>query len=141
MIILDTNVISELLLRVPDPVVTAWANRQAKDQLVTTAITAMELQAGVEKLLQSHRRTRLEVDISWALDDLLGGRVLNFDRKAASAAAAWHAHCRRMGRTVPTTDTQIAGIAISRRIPIATRDIRDFEDIDVKLINPWAEAV
>jgi len=96
----------------------------------------MELRAGVEKLLQSKRRQQLETDVSWALDDLLGGRALNFGRKAAYAAAAWHAHCRRMGRPVTTSDVQIAGIAISRRIPIATRDIRDFEDIGVKLIDP-----
>jgi len=100
----------------------------------------MELRAGIEKLLQSHRRRKLDEDVTWALDDLLGGRVLNFDRKAAYAAASWHAHCRRMGRPVPTTDTQIAGIAISRRIPIATRDIGDFEDIGVKLIDPWTSS-
>ena len=137
MIILDTNVISALILAVPDPAVRAWANRQARDALVTTAITVMELRAGIEKLLQSHRRRNLEQDVAWALDDLLGGRMLNLDRKAAYAAASWHAHCRRMGRPVPTTDVQIAGIAIARRIPIATRDIRDFEDVGVKLIDPW----
>jgi toxin FitB len=137
-IILDTNVISELIQTAPDPAVRSWANGQKRDELVTTAVTVMELRAGIEKLLQSKRRQQLETDISWALDDLLGGRVLNFDRKAAYAAAAWHAHCRRMGRPVPTTDVQIAGIAISRRIPIATRDIRDFDDIGVKLIDPWA---
>lgn len=137
MIILDTNVISELITNAPDPVVRAWANRQPKGELVTTSITVMELRAGVEKLLQSRRRKKLEDDINWALDDLLQGRVLNFDRRAADAAAAWFGLCRRDGRTVPTTDFQIAGIAISRRIPIATRDIGDFEGIGVKLINPW----
>ena len=137
MIILDTNVISELITDAPDPVVRAWANRQPRGDLITTSVTVMELRAGVEKLLQSRRRKRLEEDIDWALNDLLGGRVLNFDRRAAYAAAAWFGICRRAGRTVPTTDFQIAGIAISRRIPIATRDIRDFEDVGVKIINPW----
>lgn len=137
MIILDTNVISELVTSAPDPVVRAWANRQPKGELVTTSITVMELRAGVEKLLQSRRRKQLEADIDWVLDDLLDGRVLNFDRRAALAAVAWFGTCRRAGRIVPTTDFQIAGIAISRRVPIATRDIRDFEGIGVKLINPW----
>jgi predicted nucleic acid-binding protein len=136
-IILDTNVISELITNAPDPAVREWANRQPKGELVTTSITVMELRAGVEKLLQSGRRTQLETDINWALDDLLDGRVLNFDRRAAYAAAAWFGVCRRNGRTVPTTDFQIAGIPISRRIPIATRDIRDFEGVGVKLLNPW----
>ena len=88
MIILDTNVISELIKTTPNPVVRAWANGQKRDELVTTAVTVMELRAGIEKLLQSKRRQQLETDVSWALDDLLGGRVLNFDRKAAHAAAA-----------------------------------------------------
>ena len=138
MIILDTNVISAPIQAVPDARVRAWANQQRREGLVTTAVTVMELRAGIEHLLESKRRRQLDADVTWALDDLLGGRVLNFDRKAAFAAAAWHAHCRRSGRPVPTTDVQIAGIAISRRIPIATRDIRDFEDVGVKLIDPWA---
>jgi hypothetical protein len=71
------------------------------------------------------------------LEDLLGSRVLNFDRRAAFATARWHAYCQRIGRIIQTTDAQIAGIAISRNIPIATRDIHDFADIAVKLINPW----
>ena len=136
MIILDTNVVSELIKNSPDPVVRAWANAQPRDSLMTTAITVMELRAGVEKLLESRRRQKLETDIDWALNDLLGGRVLSFDRKAAFATAEWFGFCRRAGRSVQTTDMQIAGIAISRNIPIATRDVHDFADISVKLINP-----
>jgi toxin FitB len=136
-IILDTNVVSELIKIAPDPVVKAWANRQPRDALLTTTITVMELRAGLEKLLQSHRRQKLEADIDWALDELLGGRVLSFDRRAAFATAEWFGYCRRAGRSIQTTDMQIAGIAIYRNIPIATRDIHDFEDIPVKLINPW----
>ena len=138
MIILDTNVISELIKNTPDPLVRAWANGQPREALMTTAITVMELRAGIEKLLQSHRRQKLESDIDWALNDLLGGRVLSFDRKAALATAEWFGFCRRAGRSVQTTDMQIAGIAISRNIPIATRDVHDFKDISVKLIDPWA---
>ena len=137
MIILDTNVVSELIKAAPDPSVRAWANRQRRDTLLITAITVMELRAGVEKLLQSRRRRELESRIDWALSELLGGRVLNFDRRAAFATAEWYGFCRRAGRSLQTTDMQIAGIAISRNIPIATRDMVDFEDISVKLINPW----
>jgi predicted nucleic acid-binding protein len=136
-IILDTNVVSELIRETPDPVVRAWANVQARDSLLTTAITVMELRAGVEKLLQSRRRQRLEADIDWALNDLLGGRVLSYDRRAAFATAEWFGRCRRAGRSIQTTDMQIAGVAISRNIPLATRDVHDFEGISVRLINPW----
>jgi predicted nucleic acid-binding protein len=136
-IILDTNVVSELIKNAPDPAVRAWANAQPRDSLMTTAITVMELRAGVEKLLQGRRRQKLETDIDWALNDLLGGRVLSYDRRAAFATAEWFGYCRRAGRSIQTTDMQIAGIAISRNIPIATRDVHDLEDISVKLINPW----
>jgi toxin FitB len=141
MIILDTNVVSELSRHAPDPPVRAWANAQARKALLTTSITVMELCAGVEKLLQSRRRQELEAGIDWALNDLLGGRVIDFDRRAAFAAAEWYGYCRRVGRPRRTTDLQIAGIAICRNIPLATRDVEDFADIGVKLINPWTTAV
>ena len=135
MIILDTNVVSELIRNAPDLGVRAWANTQARDSLVTTAITVMELRAGVEKLLQRRRRQKLEADIDWALNDRLGGHVLRYDRRAAFATAEWFGRCRRAGRSIQTIDMQIA---ISRKIPIATRDVQDFEHIGVKLINPWS---
>jgi len=122
---------------VPSLSVRAWAGLQRRDQLVTTAVTVMELRSGVENLLHSKRRRELDTALDWALEDLLGNRVLNFDRRAAFATARWHAYCQRIGRIIQTTDAQIAGIAISRNIPIATRDIHDFADIAVKLVNPW----
>jgi predicted nucleic acid-binding protein len=141
MIILDTNVIAELIRSAPHPAVRAWMNAQSRDALVTTAITVMELRGGVETLLQSHRRQELESGIDWALSDLVGNRVLTYDRKAAFATAKWFGLCRRAGRTVWTSDMQIAGIAISRNIPLATRDANGFADISVKLINPWNTAL
>jgi hypothetical protein len=141
MIILDTNVISELIKDAPDLVVRAWANGQPRHALLTTSITVAELRTGVEKLLQSRRRQELDAGIDWALSDLLGGRVLDFDRRAAFAAAEWFGYCRRIGRPLQTTDMQIAGIAICRNIPLATRDVDDFADISVKLINPWNTAI
>jgi predicted nucleic acid-binding protein len=141
MIILDTNVVSELIKDAPDPAVRAWANTQPRRALLTTSITVAELRTGVEALLQSRRRQELEAGIEWALSELLGGRVLDFDRRAALAAAEWFGYCRRIGRPLQTTDMQIAGIAICRNIPLATRDVDDFADIRVALINPWATAV
>lgn len=141
MIILDTNVVSELIKGTPDPAVRAWGNIQPRRALLTTSVTVAELRTGVEALLQSRRRQELEAGIDWALSDLLGGRVLDFDRRAAFAAAEWFGYCRRIGRALQTTDMQIAGIAICRNIPLATRDVDDFADIRVKLINPWTTAI
>jgi predicted nucleic acid-binding protein len=136
-IILDTNVISELMREAANPVVQVWARTQRRDDLVTTTINLMELRADIEKLLASRRRSELDAALDRTLNEFFGGRVLKFDVKAAYAGAAWQAARRRLGKTIPTTDAQIAGIAISRRIPIATRDVYDFESLPVKVTSPW----
>jgi predicted nucleic acid-binding protein len=137
MIILDTNVISDLIKQAPDPRVIAWADRQRPAQLLTTAITVMELRAGVEKLDAGRRRQQLEDDIEWALDELIGGRVLRFDRRAAYETAAWQARRTRAGHPVDTRDAQIAGSALARNVPIATRDTDHFAGLEVRVIDPW----
>lgn len=109
MIILDTNVISELMNRKPNTVVVSWSDSQRRSQLVTTAITVMELHAGVERLKPDRRKSELTDLLIWILDDLLEGRVLNFDRRAAVEAAKFIARCKSAGRTAETRDSQIAG--------------------------------
>ena len=139
MIILDTNVLSELMKRRPEPSVVAWCDSKAEGELVTTAITVMELHAGLEKLKPGARRSELAGKIDWVLDQHLNGRILNFDRKAAVATARFHQHVSALGTTIGLRDSQIAGIAISRRLRVATRNTSDFEGLDlIKLINPWS---
>lgn len=123
--------------RRPDAAVVSWANAQRRALLVTTAITVMELHAGVEKLKPGRRKSELDEMVVWALDQLLDGRIVNFDRKAAVATAICHARCRAEGRPIETRDMQIAGIAIARRIPVATRNVHHFVGLDIKIINPW----
>ena len=137
MIILDTNVVSELMKRSRNEAVAAWARRQRAADFVTSSITVMELHAGVEKLKPGKRQRELRGDVAWVLSELLQNRILSFDARAAVETAVWHAQLRSSGRAMQVTDCQIAGIAVSRRIPIATRDIDDFSGIAVKLINPW----
>lgn len=137
MIILDTNVISELINREPDASVIGWADQQRRSQLLTTAVTVLELRSGAEKLESGRRRRQLESDIEWALDELIGGRILSFDRRAAYETAAWRAHRKRSGQPVNTGDAQIAGIALARNIAIATRDTDHFAGLAVRVINPW----
>jgi predicted nucleic acid-binding protein len=135
-IILDTNVVSELMRHDANPAVQAWARRRRRRDLITTAV--MGLRVGVENLLHSRRRSELDAALSHMLIDFFEGRVLRFDIPAAVAAARWHTARRRLGRAITTTDAQIAGIAIARNVPIATRNVADFEGISVKLINPWS---
>ena len=140
MIVLDTNVISELMNRRPNPKVVSWCDSQRHSQLVTTAITVMELHAGVERLKPGRRKSELMDFLIWTLDDLLEGRVLNFDRRAAVETARFFARCKAAGRSVETRDSQIAGIAIARRVPVATRNVTHFEDAGIKIIDPWSGA-
>ena len=137
MIILDTKVLSELMLRRPNPQVKAWADAQSRRQLVTTVISVMELHTGLLVIPAGKRRTELTRMIANTFDELLGGRILHFDYRAAIATAELHVSRRKAGGSGDLRDTQIAGIALSRRIPIATRNVMHFGDIDVKVINPW----
>lgn len=138
MVILDTNLISELMSEAPNEAVAAWARKQRPESCVTTAINIQELQSGIEILVASKRRTKMEASFGWVLDNVIGNRVLDFDRKAAMQAASWFVERRRQGRPIDGADVQIAGIALSRRIPLATRNVADFEGLQVKLINPWS---
>jgi toxin FitB len=138
MMILDTNVLSELMTRRPAASVMAWANMQRRSQMVTTSITIMELYSGLHLLKSGKRRSELATDIEWAIDDLLDGRILNFDRSAGVAASQLYAKRREAGRSIEVRDTMVAGIAQARRIPIATRNIGHFEGLDVKVIDPWS---
>lgn len=137
MVILDTNVLSELMARRPAANVVTWANTQQRSQMVTTSITIMELYSGLHLLKSGQRRSALATDIDWAIDDLLDGRILNFDRNAGVAASQLYAKRRKAGRTIEVRDTMIAGIAQARRIPIATRNVDHFDGLAVKVINPW----
>ncbi len=137
MIILDTNVVSELMAEKPDPAVAAWARTVARDQLTTTTVTFMELRYGIEKLPLSKRRTRMESDLEWVLTDVVGGRILNFDMSAARFSAERIAHLKKIGKPVEIRDVQIAGVAMSRQIRIATRNAKDYEHLTVKVVNPW----
>lgn len=137
MIILDTNVVSELMAEKPDLAVFAWARTVARDQMTITTVTFMELRYGIEKLPISKRRTKMESDLEWVLTDMVSGRMLNFDMSAAKYAAERIAHLKKIGQPVEIRDVQIAGVAMSRRIKIATRNTKDYEHLTVKVINPW----
>lgn len=138
MMILDTNVVSELIEERPNPTVMRWAESYRRDEFVVTAVNVMELRSGVENMPTGQRQREIADGIDWFLSIVLANRVLSFDRKAALAAATWFIDNRRIGRTLEFRDVQIAGIAISRRIPVATRNVAHFEGLAVKIIDPWS---
>lgn len=137
MIVLDTNVLSTMMRTAPEPGVVRWLDDQPAESIWITAITVFEVELGLALLPAGARRRNLERSFTDLLLTDLGGRVLDFDRTAASTAAALGAVRQRRGRVVDVRDTQIAGIVLSRRATLATRNSRDFADLGVPVVNPW----
>ena len=137
MIVLDTNVVSALMQREPEQRVVAWLDDQPSESVWTTVITVFEIRFGLELLADGRRRRRLEVAFAAALDEDFAGRVLPFDQNAADAAGSIAAHQRKHGQTVEIRDVQIAGIVGTRKATLATRNLRHFEGLGLKLIDPW----
>ena len=139
MILLDTNVLSALMQVNPASHVIAWLDRQPVSSIWTTSITVFEVQAGIRTLAAGRRQRDLTKAFDALLTEDLAGRVASFDREAAHAAADLWARRQRTGKPVDLRDTQIAGIALARHSAIATRNIRHFADLDIPVVDPWAD--
>ena len=137
MIILDTNVVSDVMAPLPDPSVARWLADQVEADLYITAITKAELRYGAELLPQGRRRSDLEVRIDRILTECFEGRILPFDSEAAGIYASIRANRQKSGFSVGVEDTMIVGIAKSVDAVVATRNVGDFEDAGVEVINPW----
>ena len=138
MIVLDTNVVSELMRDSPQPQVLSWLDDQLASTLFVTAITEAELRYGVEILPAGQRRDRLFAEVEGTLREDFAGRILPFDSAAARAYAVIAADRRAAGRPISQADCQIAAIARSRGARVATRDVDDFAGCGVEVMNPWA---
>ncbi|MDO9396053.1 MAG: type II toxin-antitoxin system VapC family toxin [Herbiconiux sp.] len=137
MIILDTNVLSELLRSDADAGVVAWLDRQDTDELFTTAMSVAELLQGVAIMPHGARRSELGLRVARLLTHGFTDRVLPFDSEAAVQFADVVATRRRHGRPVTVFDAQIAAVARTRSAAVATRNARDFELAGVEIVNPW----
>ncbi len=132
--LLDTNVISELTKETPHPGVIAFLAEQ--EDLWLPSLVVHELEYGVQLLPQGHRRDRLQALLT-SIISTYADRILALDRPAAESAARLRAQARRMGRPLDLGDALIAGIAQSNILTIATRNVRDFDYVDVAVISPW----
>ena len=139
-VLLDTNVVSELIRKAPDPAVEAWAVCHPLEDLFFSAVGEAELRYGAAILPAGRRRATLVSEIEAMLRDAFEDRVLPFDSEAARAYADIAAMHRSAGRSVAPADCQIAAIAHARGLTVATRNVRDFEDIDIEVVDPWAAA-
>jgi predicted nucleic acid-binding protein len=138
MILLDTDVLSAVMRKAGDPPILRWLDRVPAESIWTTAVTVFEIRFGLELLVPGRRRAELEAAFTKALDEVLDGRVLSFDAAAAHAAGGAAAALQRSGRGIEIRDMQIAGIALSRRATLATRNVKHFQRTGVDLVDPWA---
>ena len=138
MIVLDTNVLSALMRREPDPAVAAWIDRQPASSIWTTSITLFEVQFGLERMPRGRRREALRQAFELVVVEDLAGRVLDFDPGAAAAAASIASALAARGRPIDVRDVQIAGIVSAARGRLATRNGRHFEGAELDVVDPWA---
>jgi hypothetical protein len=137
-IVLDTNVVSALMQRDPDPSVVTWLDGLPPESVWTTSITVFEVQFGLALLVPSRRRRQLEEAFARALEEDLEQRILPFDQSAARSAGAIAVRRRRAGRSVEIRDALIAGVVVARKASLATRNGKHFEGLDVRIIDPWS---
>lgn len=140
MIVLDTNVISELTRQTPDPGVLSWLDSQTASEVATTAVTAAELWYGVARLPAGHRNRELTAAIRGLLTEDFHGRVLPFDERASVRYADIVSSREQIGRPIGVADAEIAAICRDLGATLATCNIADFEETGIELINPWNQA-
>ena len=138
MILLDTNVLSELMKPAPSEQVVNWISSRPATSLFVTVLTQAELLYGVELLAEGRRKTALRNAVDAMFKQDFAERILNFDTAAAVEFADIAAKRDKVGKPISQIDAQIAAIARSRGAKIATRNVKDFEHCGVEIINPWA---
>ncbi|WP_062208498.1 type II toxin-antitoxin system VapC family toxin [Aureimonas sp. AU12] len=140
MIIVDTNVVSEMMRARPDPLVEAWFGTRRAADFTITVVTLYELLHGTKRMSPSAERRRLEAMVRSLVPNAVG-RVVDLDGEAAEAAADIQVRRQSAGRPIQLADALIAGIVRRHDAVLATRNIRDFVDTGISLVNPWQEAL
>lgn len=136
MIVLDTNIISELMRSAPAAPVVAWVDRQPAEEVCTTSVTLAEVRYGIARLPAGRRRDLLDA----VADDVFGGfeeQVLPFDAGAAAHYARIVVERERAGTPISGFDAQIAAVCRTHRAGLATRNTDDFDGLGLDLVNPW----
>jgi predicted nucleic acid-binding protein len=139
-IVLDTNVLSELMRGQPAAVVFDWVAAQQRTTLYTTSVNKAEILYGIAALPEGRRRPVLASTAEAMFADDFAGRVLPFDAEATVYYAEIVATRRREGRPIEALDAQIAATARAAGAELATRDIDGFAGCRLVLVNPWAAA-
>jgi len=136
-IVLDTNVVSELMKATPTAAVVAWIGRSDSADFCTTSITEAEVLNGVLALPAGRRRRALEQAADAMFAEDFAGRILPFDRRAAPAYAEIVTERDRQGPPISQFDAQIGAITRSVGAVLATRNVDDFDHCGISVVNPW----
>lgn len=137
MIVVDTNVVAELMKVSPDQAVVSWINDQESSTLFLTTITIGEIGYGLRVMLQGKRRFQLEQGFERVLAEAFAGRILAFDEAGARHYAEVMGRRQEIGRQLSALDGQIASIARAKGFAVATRNVKDFVDCGIEIINPF----
>jgi toxin FitB len=137
MIILDTNVVSELMRPTPSPAIPKSLSSYSAEELHTTSITLAEILYGIEVLPAGKRKRDLLAGAERLFQFVLEGRILSFDEPAAQRFSQISADRRKRGRPISELDAQIAAIVRVHNATLATRNTADFDGCGVRLVNPW----
>ncbi|MBV8483009.1 MAG: type II toxin-antitoxin system VapC family toxin [Verrucomicrobia bacterium] len=137
MILLDTNVVSELMRREPSAQVVAWIEERPRSRLGITAITQAEILYGIELLPKGRRKYALLASAQTMFSEDFRGRIYSFNSDAAYAFAKISAIRQTQGKPISQLDAQIAAIVQTVGAELATRNVTDFEGCGIKVLNPW----
>jgi len=139
MIIVDTNIISEMMKPFPTPCVINWLDNQKPSQLFITTITIAEITYGIHVLPNGNRRRSLETAFNKTIEEAFEHSILSFNKAAAHCYGKIMAQRKLSGRPLSMADGQIAAITFTHHFTLATRNIRDFVDCEIELINPFKQ--
>jgi|SRR5579871_4647953 toxin FitB len=138
MIILDTNVVSEMMRPTPQPAVLNWLATQPAEEVHVTAVTMAEILFGIELLPAGKRRDALQAGADKTFG-IFAGHILPFDDRAAHAFSVISSSRRKQGRPMSEFDAEIAAIARANTATLATRNLGDFQSCGLRLVNPWEQ--
>ena len=135
--LLDTNIPSELIRTRPDPRVARWVYAQSEQSLYLSVVSIGELRRGIVVLPVSKRRTELELWLDGELLPRFRGRILTVTRSVADRWGTLDGQCQLRGAPLNTADGMIAATALENGLSVVTRNVRDFAELGVEVINPW----
>ena len=137
MLILDTNVLSELMRKAPNPSVCEWIATIPETAVFTTTLTQAEILYGIKILDDGKRKNQLLHAADAMFEEDFSGKLLSFDTQAAHAFANICSTRKKLGRPISQIDAQIAAITLSRKASLVTRNVNDFQNCEIPIINPF----